>query len=195
VIWNDSKISAWAASGGVTPFDGSCVNPASLDLRLGNKIRLPKRKWATHSCAPIDMRTPATELWDDELIFDSIVIPSGGVALCCSLEYIRMPEDASGTLMSKSSTGRRLLEHLHAGFFDPSFAGNGVFEFFNNGPWDIRLSAGDKLVQIKMEQMIEVPKVSYQVIGHYNGQVGATAHVVVSEYYMDPSGWIRRRSV
>lgn len=180
MIWNDERIAHWAAAGGVTPFDESCVNPASIDLRLGNKIRFPKRKWSMHSCEPINMKTPACDLWDDEFEFDSVVIPSGGVALCCSLEYITMPPDASGTLMSKSSTGRRLLEHLHAGFFDPGFFGTGVFEFKNEGPWGIRLSVGDKLVQMKIEQMIEKPALSYTVTGHYNGQRGATAHVVVT---------------
>lgn len=179
MIWNDKRIFNWASAGGVTPFDESCVNPASLDLRLGDKIRFPKRKWSTHSCEPITMKTPANELWDDEFEFDSIVIPSGGVALCCSLEYITMPPNASGTLMSKSGTGRRLFEHLHAGFFEPDFFGNAVFEFFNNGPWDIRLSVGNKLVQLKFEQMIELPKRSYLETGHYNGQRGATTHVVV----------------
>ena len=179
MIWNDEMIAKWASEGGVTPFDESCVNPASLDLRLGNKIRFPKRKWATHSCKPITMKTPYDELWDDEVEFDSVVIKPQGVALCCSLEYVFMPEDASGTIMSKSSTGRRLFEHLHSGFVDPKFFGQITYEFINDGPWAIRLLAGDKLVQMKMEQMIEAPKVSYLVTGHYNGQVGATPHVVV----------------
>jgi hypothetical protein len=35
---------------------------------------------------------------------------------------------------------------------------------------------GDALVQLKLEQMIELPVKSYLVTGHYNGQTGATPH-------------------
>lgn len=179
MIWNDKRIFNWASAGGVTPFDESCVNPASLDLRLGNRVRFPLRKWDLKCCETINMKTPADELWDKEITFDRLVIASGATALCCSLEYITMPPNASGTLMSKSSTGRRLFEHLHAGFFEPDFHGQAVFEFKNEGPWDIELCVGDKLVQLKFEQMIELPRRSYLETGHYNGQRGATAHVVV----------------
>lgn len=174
-VWNDRKISEWAQSGGVTPFDAACVNPASLDLRLGNKIRFPKTRWfEKYKKMPITMRTPASELWDEEIEFDEIIIPAHGVALCCSLEYVTMPPDACGTLMSKSSTGRRLFEHLHSGFFDPDFHGQATFEFINDGPWDIKLSVGDRLVQLKIEQLVELPEKSYLETGRYNGQVGPT---------------------
>jgi len=176
-VWNDRKIAEWAQRGGVTPFDPACVNPASLDLRLGNKIRFPKARWfEKYKKMPISMMTPASELWDDEIVFDEIVIPAHGVALCCSLEYIVMPPDACGTLMSKSGTGRRLFEHLHSGFFDPDFNGEATFEFVNDGPWDMRLIPGDRLVQLKLEQMIALPEKSYLDTGKYNGQIGATPH-------------------
>lgn len=178
MIWNDSKIKKWANSGGVTPYDETLVKPASLDLRLGDKIRFPLRKWATKSCAPVTMQTLPSELWDDEIVITSagIVIPSGCAVLCCSLEYIKMPPDASGTLMSRSGTGRRLFEHLHAGFFEPDFHGQATYEFVNDGPWDMRLFVGDALVQLKLEQMIDAPETSYLLTGKYNGQVGATPH-------------------
>lgn len=178
MIWNDSKIRQWASGGGVTPYDDGLVNPASLDLRLGDKIRFPLLKWETKSCPAITMKTPPSELWSIEITIgtEGIVIPPGGVALCCSLEYITMPPDASGTLMSRSGTGRRLFEHLHAGFFEPDFHGQATFEFVNDGPWGMRLFVGDALVQLKLEQMIELPVKSYIVTGHYNGQRGATPH-------------------
>ena len=178
MIWNDRRIREWAETGGVTPYAEDLVKPASIDLRLGDKIRFPLPKWATKSCKEITMKTPAGELWGDEITIgdEGVVVPAGGVALCCSLEYIKMPPDASGTLLSRSGTGRRLFEHLHAGFFEPDFFGAATFEFTNEGPWDMRLFVGDALVQLKLEQMIELPVKSYLVTGHYNGQTGATPH-------------------
>lgn len=178
MIWHDEMLRFWAAAGGVTPYDASLIRPASIDLRLGNKIRSPKAKWSLKTGEAITMKTPADELWEEELTIGEagIVIPPGGVALCCSLEYITMPSNASGTLMSRSGTGRRLFEHLHAGFFEPDFHGQATFEFVNEGPWPMRLFVGDQLVQLKLEQMMAVPKTSYLVTGHYNGQRGATPH-------------------
>jgi dCTP deaminase len=85
-----------------------------------------------------------------------------------------MPSDAAGTLFSKSSTGRILLEHLHAGYFDPDFHGQATFEFFNDGPWAIEMRPGERLVQLRLEQMIAPPLKSYLETGHYNGQSGPT---------------------
>lgn len=178
MTWNDRMIHEWASNGGVTPFDATLVKPASIDLRLGDKIRFPRRRWTFRYHEPITMRTAPSELWDDEIAIgnEGVVIPSGGVVLCCSLEYITMPPDASGTLMSRSGTGRRLLEHAHAGFFEPDFHGNATYEFINPAPWGIRLFVGDELVQLKLEQMAEIPLRSYLETGHYNGQRGATPH-------------------
>lgn len=179
MIWHDSKITPWAASGGITPFDEKLVNPASINLRLGNKIRFPRGYWMDGDRRKaITMKTDANELWENEMTIgeEGIVIPAGWAALCCSLEYIKMPPDASGTLMSRSGTGRRLLEHLHAGFFEPDFHGQATFEFINDGLWDMHLFVGDALVQLKLEQMLEKPSVSYLKTGHYNGQRGATPH-------------------
>lgn len=178
MTWNDRYIYEWAITGGITPCDETLIHAASVDLRLGSKIRFPLAKWTTKSCPPITMRTPPADLWGDEITIgdDGIVIPSGTVALCCSLEYINMPLDASGTLFSRSGTGRRAFEHLHAGFFDPGFHGQATFEFTNPAPWDMRLFVGDALVQLKLEQMIEMPRKSYLLTGHYNGQTGATPH-------------------
>lgn len=176
--WNDSYLRRWAMNGGIEPCDPDMIKPASIDLRLGDKIRFPQKRWATKSCEPITMQTSPDELWGDEITItdDGIVIPAGGVVLCCSLEYITMPPDASGTLMSRSGTGRRLFEHLHSGFFEPDFHGQATFEFVNDGPWNMRLFVGDALVQLKLEQMIEVPETSYLWTGKYNGQRGATPH-------------------
>ncbi len=175
MIWNDKKITEWAQAGGVTPFDAACVNPASLDLRLGNKIAVPHRSWLLKPDKSINRKTPSSELWQEPFEFDVYKLKPGYAALCHSMEYIKMPSDGAGTLFSKSSTGRILLEHLHAGYFDPDFQGEATFEFFNDGPWTVELRPGDRFVQLRIDQMIEVPAKSYLVTGRYNGQTGPTA--------------------
>lgn len=113
MIWNDARIKEWASSGGVTPYDASLVNPASLDLRLGNQIRLPQARWSMLWNQPIGRKTPASELWTDATEFDTVILLPGQFVLCHSLEYTTLPANASAQLISKSSTGRIGLEHLH----------------------------------------------------------------------------------
>ena len=134
MVWNDRRITEWAQAGGVTPFDAACVNPASLDLRLGNKIAVPHRSWLLKPDKSINRKTPSSELWQEPFEFDVYKLKPGYAALCHSMEYIKMPSDGAGTLFSKSSTGRILLEHLHAGYFDPDFQGEATFEFIPARP-------------------------------------------------------------
>jgi dCTP deaminase len=181
MIWNDKRIFNWASAGGVTPFDESCVNPASLDLRLGNSILVPRRGWELKPGKAINRSTSTRDLWQDAFEFDVYRLEPGCACLCHSDEYIRMPSDAAGTLFSKSSTGRILLEHLHAGYFDPDFHGQATFEFFNDGPWPIEIRPGERLVQLRLEQMIAPPMRSYLKTGHYNGQMGATPAIALEE--------------
>ena len=54
MIWNDTKLrqACGAAQPLVAPFDAACINPASIDLRLGSEYRLPdlyRDEWASPS--------------------------------------------------------------------------------------------------------------------------------------------------
>ncbi len=126
MIWHDERIAAWAASGGVTPFDKSCVNPASLDLRLGNQIREPHRCWSHMS--EIDMRQhiergdiDALPKWDEPKTFETFWLYPKRFVLCHSLEMVRIPVTVASILVLKSSQGRLGLNHSHSGWGDPGF--------------------------------------------------------------------------
>lgn len=116
MIWNDRLISEWAATGGITPFAGDCVNPASLDLRLGNTIREPHEIWSYLSavdmeCKIKDGSIETLPLWGDAFEFTEYwLMPHGkgsNFILCHSLEFVNIPDDMAAILYSKSSTGRR----------------------------------------------------------------------------------------
>ena len=176
MIWNDVIIRMWAQNGGVTPFDDALVNPASIDLRLGNQIRVPQLKWTIGTDLPIGRNTPANVLWTEAEEFDRFVLKPGRFVLCHSLEYTTLPETASAQLISKSSTGRIGLEHLHSGWGDPGFNGQWTWEFHNSAPWPIELVAGEPYMQLVIMSMAAKPDRSYRVTGRYNGQTGATPH-------------------
>lgn len=176
MIWNDTKIREWAESGGVTPFDSKCVNPASLDLRLGNEIRVAQRSWSLHHPDFVTKRTPANKIWEDAHQFQRFVLMPGQLVLCHSMEYTHIPDNACAMLLSKSSTGRIGLEHLHAGWGDCGFAGEWVFELKNLALWPIELVAGERYMQLVLMSMEAAPERTYDTTGRYQGQRGAQGH-------------------
>jgi deoxycytidine triphosphate deaminase len=91
------------------------------------------------------------------------------------LEFVNIPDDMAAILYSKSSTGRRGVEHLHAGYGDPGWNNSQwTWEIHNVAPWPIKLEAGKPLMQQVMIRMTEAPLRNYAVTGRYNGQVGPT---------------------
>lgn len=176
MIWNDAKIKQWASNGGVTPYDESLVNPASLDLRLGRFIREPLKCWHMKPDRMVTKKTPASEMWTDVIEFTTYTLNPGDLILCHSLEFTRIPVDACAMLLSKSSTGRIGLEHLHAGWGDSGFSGEWVFEIKNLAPWPIELRPHECYMQLVMMDMVAAPEKSYQITGRYNGQTGPEAH-------------------
>lgn len=183
MIWNDRLISEWASAGGVTPYAEGLVNPASLDLRLGNKIRIPCQRWqllcahiGAHPDDLIGKKTPVERLWQEPEEFSKFTLWPGHLVLCHSVECTDIPATACAMLLSKSSTGRLGLEHLHAGWGDAGFSGQWVFELKNLAPWPIELVAGECYMQLVLMDMAEAPLRDYSQTGRYQGQTGPEAH-------------------
>lgn len=166
MIWNDTAIHMYCIDGDlVTPYEPSLVNPASIDLRLGSKIRKAyTRQYIRHG----------EMMWTDAEEFVAFYLYPGEFVLCHSLEYVKIPLIASAVLYSKSSTGRIGLEHLHAGYIDPGFEGQLTFEFHNVAPWTIELRAGMRVMQMVLHQLNGPPLVGYEKTGRYQGQTGPT---------------------
>ena len=180
MIWNDGMLDRWASRGGLTPYNGSLLvkgttlQPASVDLELGDWIRFPNPAMFGKI---ITMETDPELLWSEPFeIGDSGYLRPGEVCLCHSRQYITMPHNAAGFLQSRSGTGRRIFEHMHSGYFEPSFHGEATFEFYNPAPWVMKIKPGDRLVQLVLMTMEKVPERSYSVTGKYNGQTGPTPH-------------------
>lgn len=191
-VWNDRKIAEWAQSGGVTPFDAACVNPASLDLRLGNQIRTPHPIWETMNKSTFGWLHGLGLLeqipkWGEPVQFDTYLLYPGAFVLCSSLEKVRIPVNVASILVLKSSKGRLGLNHSHSGWGDPGFGlpkpdllqdgANWTFEIQNISPWPIPLVAGEKLIQQVFFDMADAPEVDYRYTGHYVYQEGPTEAV------------------
>jgi len=185
VIWNDTALLAAGERGLLVPFEPELTNPGSIDLRLGASYRRPHSYWAQFTPAywanwtqdrehEIDWDMP---LWGEEQFIPEdgyVILPPFQIGLFCTLEQINMPVNCTGILLSKSSAGRRYIEHLHAGLFDAGFRGDGTLELINLSPAPAKLHFRERLVQMAIMEMIAPAQRDYSVTGRYHGQVGAT---------------------
>lgn len=179
-VWSDGMLRQACEVGKlVDPYDPLLLNPASIDLLLGGQHRRAHPFWGTFTGNdPLEL-TSLSEipLWGepvDLLRGESFWIMPGEFILCHSLETVNIPIDACAFLYSKSSTSRKGLEHLHAGYGDPGFSGQWTWELHNVSPAPVRLWVGEPLMQMVLMQMATQPERSYAITGRYMDQVGAT---------------------
>ena len=152
----DFELRRWAENGGLDPYDPECINPASVDLRWSGKFRV----------ADYDGWSKVYPSRDRDILH----IEPHQLYLLDTLEYITVPDNWCGVIALKSGIGRTGLEHLHAGFFDPGFAGTATLEITNMAPWTAELRPFQPIIQIVFYVMKNTPKKVYADVGHYQGQ-------------------------
>ena len=160
----------------IEPWDESLVQPASVDLRLGDSFRV----FHNHRASAIDLRQPPGNLTEEVVIGpdEPFVIHPGEFCLARTQEWIELPDDVVARIEGKSSLGRLgLIVHATAGFCDPGWKGTLTLEFNNLTRVPIRLYAGLPIAQLSF-MMLDAPALrpyGHEELGsHYQGQVGAT---------------------
>jgi dCTP deaminase len=160
----------------IDPWDPSLVQPASVDLRLGDSFRV----FHNHRASAIDLRQPPGNLTEEVLIEDdeSFVIHPGEFCLGRTLEWIELPDDIVARIEGKSSIGRLgLIVHATAGFCDPGWKGTLTLELNNLTRIPIKLYAGLQIAQLSfmaLDRPAQRPYGSPELGSHYQGQVAAT---------------------
>jgi len=161
----------------IEPWDPAMVQPASVDIRLGNSFRV----FHNHRAAAIDLRDPPTNLTEQVTIDegDAFVIHPGEFVLGRTLEQVKLPDDIVSRIEGKSSIGRiGLIVHATAGFIDPGFAGTLTLEITNLTRIPIKLTVGLPIAQLSfmtLDRPAERPYGHPDLGSHYQGQVEATA--------------------
>jgi dCTP deaminase len=160
----------------IEPWDESLVQPASVDLRLGDSFRV----FHNHRVTAIDLREPPRNLTEEVQISDDVpfAIHPGEFVLGRTLESVAIPEDVVARIEGKSSIGRLgLIVHATAGFVDPGFRGTLTLEITNLTRVPIKLYAGLPIAQLSfmaLDAPAERPYGSAELGSHYQGQVAAT---------------------
>lgn len=160
----------------IDPYEEDNVEPASVDLRLGDDHKLVRSKYIPDGNSIVD---PSTEA-NDELIYDELesplIVSPGAFILTTTLERVEIPDDMVAHVLGRSSLGRLGISvHQTAGYIDPGFKGQITLELSNHGPAPVKLRPGDRIGQIVFE---ELSSPAINPYGHeksqYQNQSGAT---------------------
>jgi len=170
----------------IDPWDPKLVQPASVDLRLGDSFRV----FHNHRATAIDLRDPPANLTEEVVVpaGEPFVIHPGEFCLGRTLEWVKIPDDIVARIEGKSSLGRLgLIVHATAGFCDPGFEGTLTLELNNLTRVPIRLYPDLPIAQLSfmtLDQPAQKPYGSPGLGSHYQGQRAATE----SRYEGGPAG-------
>jgi dCTP deaminase len=160
----------------VDPWDPALVQPASIDMRLGDSFRV----FHNHRASAIDLRDPPRDLTEEVRVEEgaTFVIHPGEFCLGRTLEWVELPDDVLARVEGKSSLGRLgLIVHATAGFVDPGWRGTLTLEFANLTRIPIKLAPGLPIAQLSfmtLDAPAERPYGSPGLGSHYQGQQAAT---------------------
>lgn len=160
-ILSDYQITARCHGGMVSPFDPELVNPASLDVRLGDTLLIESAASSALVPYPLHLHTE----------IEPYLLRPGQFVLTCTVETFNLPDDIAAQFMLKSSRAREGLEHLMAGYCDPGWYGSKLTMELHNSRQlhPVKLWPGMKIGQMVFHQMAATPQRSYAVTGRYCG--------------------------
>jgi dCTP deaminase len=177
----------------IEPWDPGLVQPASVDLRLGDSFRV----FHNYRVATIDLRHPPGNLTEEVVVApdEPFVIHPGEFCLGRTLEWVELPDDVVARIEGKSSLGRLgLIVHATAGFCDPGWQGTLTLELNNLTRVPIKLYPGLLIAQLSfmgLDRPARRPYGSPELGSHYQGQRAATE----SRYEGTATGGERTRAV
>jgi dCTP deaminase len=133
----------------IDPFERSSVGPASIDLSLGDKIRVVDDGNRT---IEIDGEIDFDHLTREVDISEGFVLPQNALVLGITLERITLPDNICGWLQSRSRYARiGLMSHITAPFVCPGVSNRQVLEIFQTGPYRVVLRPGLQICQLILQ--------------------------------------------
>jgi dCTP deaminase len=162
----------------ITPlFDkGDGWDTDSIDLRLGSYFLLPRISKQPYYCP--DRRLP-------NLLHDSVHVPLGNylvvpahqTVLGMTLEFIKLPYDFSGEILTKSSVARTFIVVETAPWIHPLYRGCLTLEIANVSNTPLLLYPGRSIAQLILMQVRPRPPKRDVLEGTYLGPVRPEAAI------------------
>ena len=167
MILCDTEIRALCEEGLVDPYDPTLVNPASLDVRLGENI-LVEAEFTTQ------MQPRSIARFDE---WHPFLLQPHEFILAETVETFFLPSFIAGQFALKSSRARSGIEHLMAGYCDPGWQGSKLTLELQSARTmhPVALWPGMRIGQIVFHRMSATPAEDYSIVGHYNFDQKVTA--------------------
>lgn len=141
----------------------------SIDLRLGTYFLMPQIPPQPY-IDPGALEAPPNYLHIHAPLGNYFVLPAHQTVLGATLEYIKLPYDLSGEILTKSSVARTFMLIETAPWIHPSFRGCLTLEIANASNTAIILYPGMPIGQLILMETSE-QTVSEQLSGSYVGSV------------------------
>lgn len=186
MVLSDHTIKEEIAKGRIVvePLDPACIQPASIDIHLDNKLlvfRTCRHPFYIDVRQNTDDLSEPVEISEDSPFF----LNAGEFVLASTLESITLPDDIVARLEGKSSLGRiGLLIHSTAGYVDPGWCGHLTIELSNVAKLPVTLYYKMAIGQISFLRLTSPVERLYGSTGlgsKYQGQSEPTA----TRYYED----------
>jgi dCTP deaminase len=152
----------------VTPFNESALDADSLDLRLGHHFLFPR----LHAQVAVDTENgaPRSELSVHIPAGGNLVLPAHQTVLGVTLEFIKLPFDVSGQILTKSSVARSFLVIETAPWIHPNYRGCLTLEIANVSNSTLILHPRMRIGQLILLS-IDQPKEIEDLSGTYVGPI------------------------
>jgi len=150
----------------VVPFDHELLNPASLDLTLGDRIMIEVPDRPELQIVGINGHTAENPYW----------LQPGEFCLAETRQIFSMPDHVCGLFYLKSSRAREGYEASHAGFADCGWYGSRLTLELSNARrmHPVPLYPDMRIGQMIFHSMAGLPDRTYAATGRYNADLGVT---------------------
>lgn len=149
----------------VEPFDVDMLQPASIDMRLGNQFLIPRPSAGSYTRF-------GESIPYDTVVADSYILPGNSFVLARTREVVELSGELTAFVEGRSSIGRLGLFIQNAGWVDPGFRGSITLELYNGLSHPIELRSGWRVCQLVFVRMEGSSEGGYT--GKYQGQVDTT---------------------
>lgn len=162
----------------ITPFYKENVNPASLDLTLGNAwIDLYDESMHTGPVTLYPSSRFREMLYEikkavHRLLFQPVPQHKPTSILAITEEWIDLSDNMAADIKLKTTPARKGLNHTLAGWIDPGYEGRLTLTL--HATQTVTLVPGQRVCQIIVYQLDDVPVRSYRKTGHYMYQTRPT---------------------
>jgi dCTP deaminase len=151
----------------VSPYREELLNPASLDVRLGDRIMIEQEDGP-------DLQIVGLCEYSRENPF---LIHPGEWFLAETQEIFHLPDHVGAQFVLKSSRAREGWDHSEAGWCDPGWYGSRLTMELKNARQftSLPIWPGMKIGQMKFILVSGVPERSYAQTGRYNADLAVTS--------------------